>query len=125
MKIAVVIVRVLIGLLFLFASFTYFLNLAPPPELNGNARIFMDGVAASGYILPIVKTLELVCGLAFITGRFVALAIVLIFPIVVNILMINVLLIPSGLPIALLILAGILFLAYAHRKNYESLLSVN
>lgn len=85
----------------------------------------MDGVAASGYILPIVKTLELVCGLAFIAGRFVGMTVVLIFPIVVNIVMINLLLMPSGLPIAMFLLAEILFLAYTHRKSYEPLFAAN
>lgn len=85
----------------------------------------MDGAAASGYTLPIVKTLELVCGLAFIAGRFVGMAVVLIFPIVVNIVVINLLLMPSGLPIAMFLLAGILFLAYTHRKNYEPLFAAN
>lgn len=122
MKIAVIVVRTLIGLLFLFASVTYFFNLAPaPPELTGSAKIFMEGIAASVYILPIAKTIELVCSLAFISGRFVAPAVVLIFPIAVNILMIHLLLMPDGLPIALLLFAGILFLAYAYRKNYASL----
>jgi putative oxidoreductase len=125
MKIAVIIVRTLIGLLFLLTSVTYFFNLAPPPpEMTGNVKIFMDGIAASGYILPLAKVFELLCGLAFVTGRFVALAVVLIFPIVVNILMIHVLLLPDGLPVALLLVAGILFLAYAHRQNYESLFAV-
>lgn len=35
MKTAIVIVRALIGLMFLFASVTFFLNLVPQPELTG------------------------------------------------------------------------------------------
>ncbi len=122
MKIAVIIVRTLIGLLFLFASITYFLNVAPPPELTGNVKIFMDGLAASGYIMPVVKVFELLCGLAFVSGRFVALAVVVIFPIAVNILLVHAFLIPSGLPVAIPLFLGILFLAYAYRQNYEPLL---
>lgn len=124
MKIAVIIVRTLIGLLFLFASATYFLNLAPPPEgLTGDTKIFFDGLAASGYILPLSKAFELLCALAFISGRFVALAVVLIFPIVLNILFINAIHLPSGLPIAIALIMGILFLAYAHRESYKPLLA--
>lgn len=125
MKIAVIIVRILIGLLFLLGSVTYFLNLAPPPEnLTGNTKTFFDGLAASGYILPVSKFFELLCSLAFISGRFVALAIVLIFPIAFNILLINAIHTPNGLPIAIPLFAGILFLAYANRENYAPLFAV-
>ena len=121
MKIAVIVVRTLIGLLFLFASVTYFLNLVPQPELTGNVKIFTDGINASGYIMPVAKFFEFLCGLAFVSGRFVALAVVLIFPIALNILLINVFLMPSGLPIVIPLFLGILFLAYAHRENYKPL----
>lgn len=122
MKIAVIIVRTLIGLLFLFASATFFLNIAPPPEgLTGNTKIFFDGLAASGYILPVSKVFELLCALAFLSGRFVALAVVLIFPIVLNILLINAIHLPSGLPIAIPIFLGVLFLAYSEREKYAPL----
>ncbi|MDQ6787206.1 MAG: DoxX family protein [Acidobacteriota bacterium] len=122
MKIAIIIVRTLIGLMFLFASVTYFLNLVPQPDLTGNVKTFMGGLTASGYIMPVAKTFEFLCGLAFVAGRFVTLAIVLIFPIALNILLINVFLMPSGLPIVIPLFLGILFLAYVHRENYKSLL---
>lgn len=41
MKIAIIIVRTLIGLLFLFASVTYFLNLVPQPELEGKLNFLL------------------------------------------------------------------------------------
>ncbi len=108
--------------MFLLSSLTYFLNLVPQAELTGNAKIFMDGLTASGYIMPVVKVFEFLCGLAFVSGRFVSLAVVLIFPIALNILLINTFLITSGLPIVIPLFLGILFLAYAHRENYKSLL---
>lgn len=123
MKIAYIIVRILVGLMFLFASITYFLNLAPPPEFTGNTKTFMDGIAASGYILPVVKVFELLCGLAFLSGRFVALAVVLIFPIALNILFINIIHTPNGLPIAIPLFLAILFLAFTHRDSYKPLLT--
>lgn len=124
MKIAAIVVRVLIGLMFLIASVTFFLNLAPPPVgLTGDTKTFFDGLAASGYILPVSKVFEFLCGLAFLSGRFVALAVVLIFPIVLNILLINAIHLPSGLPIATALFLGILFLAYTKRESYKPLLA--
>ncbi len=121
MKIAIVIVRTLIGLLFLLASVTYFLNLAPQPELDGKMKLFSEGMAAAGYLLFLVKTIELLCGIAFVTNRYVALALVLIAPIAVNILLIHAFLAPAGLPMATPLFLGLLFLAYAYRKHYEPL----
>jgi putative oxidoreductase len=86
MKIAMIIIRTLMGLMFLFASIVVLFNFMPQPELKGNVKIFMDGVMVSGYLFPLIKVTEFLCGLAFISGRFVTLAAVVIFPVVINIL---------------------------------------
>ena len=123
MKIAVIIVRVLMGLLFLFASITWFLDLFPKPELKGDVKIFNDGIEISGYIMFTVKAIELICGLAFVVGRFVPLATVVISPIILNILLFHAFLAPEGLPIALFLLLGNLFLAFHYRKNYSTMMT--
>jgi uncharacterized membrane protein YphA (DoxX/SURF4 family) len=121
MKIAAVIVRTLMGLLFLFASVTYLFNLVPQPELSGNMKIFSDGMAASGYLLALAKIVELVCGIAFVSGRFVTLAAVLIAPVTVNIFFISVFLDPRGLPVSVFLVLSNLFLGYYYRDNYRTL----
>lgn len=121
MKIAAIIVRVLMGLLFLFASITYFFKLFPQPELQGDVKTFNEGIAASHYLMPLIKVIELLCGIAFVSGRFVTLATLVIFPIVVNIFMFHAFLAPEGLPTAIFVLASNLFLAYYYRKNYQTL----
>lgn len=121
MKIAAVIIRTLMGLLFLFASVAYFFKLFPEPVLTGNMKIFNDGLAASGYLLGLVKGIELVCGLAFVTGRFVPLAALLIAPVTVNIVGVHAFLDPKGLPVALFVLLGNLFLGYYYREVYKPL----
>lgn len=119
MKILTIIVRILVGLLLLFASVTYFLKLMPAqPEITGSLKTFNDGLGASVYIMPLVKTIELICGLAFVTGRFVALANIVILPITVNIVLINVFLAPEGLPMGLPLFIGNLFLIYRYWSNY-------
>lgn len=120
MKIATIIVRVLIGLLLLFASISFFFKLAPEPEVTGNFKAFNVGLVASTYLLPLAKSIELLCGIAFVTGRFVTLANILILPITVNILFINYFLAPEGLPIAGLLFLGNLFLIYRYWNNYRS-----
>ena len=120
MKIATIIVRVLIGLLLLFASISFFFKLAPEPEVTGNFKAFNMGLVASTYLLPLAKSIELLCGIAFITGRFVTLANILILPITINILFINYFMAPEGLPIAALLFLANLFLIYRYWDNYRS-----
>ena len=123
MKIAVIVVRILMGLMFLFASIVVLFNLVKAPEPTGNIKTFMDGIMATHYLLTLIKVTELVCGVAFIIGRFVPLATVIIFPITLNILLFHAFVAPEGLPTAIALLVGNLFLAYAYRKNYVPLLA--
>lgn len=123
MKIASIIVRIPMGAMFAFASIAFFLKLFDTPETTGNMKIFNDGLAASVYLMPTVKVFELLCAILFLSGRFVALATVVIFPIILNILLVHAFLDTSGLPIAILLLAGNLFLAYYHREKYKGLLT--
>lgn len=122
MKIAVVIVRVLMGLLFIFGSIAFFLKLGGEPQLEGNMKTYFDGLVASGYFLPLLKLTELVCGIALVAGRFVPLALVILSPIIVNILFVHIFLDRTGLSAAIFLVAANLFLAFAHWDKFKPLL---
>lgn len=122
MKVATIIVRVLVGLLFIFASVAFFLKLGGEPQLEGNMKIFMDGLVASGYFLMLLKVTELVCGIALVVGRFVPLALVILAPIIINILFVHIFLDRSGLPVAIFLVLANLFLASAYWKKFKPLL---
>ncbi|MGI8965177.1 MAG: DoxX family protein, partial [Limisphaerales bacterium] len=101
MKIAVIIVRVLLGLMFLFSSIVGLFHLMPQPELKGAAKLFMEGLVATRYFMPLLAITQLLCGLAFVSGQFVPLATVVIFPVVLNIPLYHAFVAPEGLPIAI------------------------
>ncbi len=122
MKIAAIIVRVLMGLLYVFASTVFLFKLVPQPELTGNTKLFMDGVNATGYLMHFIKITELICGLAFISGYYVPLATVVIAPITLNILLFHIFVDTAGLPVAIFLLLANLFLAYANWDKYKPLL---
>lgn len=121
MKIATIIIRSLIGLLLLFASISYFFHLFPEPPLTGNMKLFNDGIKASGYLMPLMKTVELLCGLSFITGKFNKLTYILLMPISINIIFTHICLAPEGIPIAAFLLLGNLFLIYSKWDSYKGL----
>ena len=127
MKIAMIIVRTLIGLLFVFSSVVYFLmvmGVAPMPELPvGPLRTFNEGLAASGYFFTLLKITELVCGILLLTGRFVPLALVILSPIIINILMVHIFLDRSTLVVAIILVVAQIFLAYCYRDAFKPLLT--
>jgi len=121
MKIAVIIIRTLMGLLFIFSSAVYFLNLVPVPEMTGTIKTFNDGLMAAPYFMTLLKTTELVCGILLVTGYFVPLALILIAPVIVNIFFVHATMAPEGLPIAIIVVLIEAFLGYAYRKSYAPL----
>jgi len=125
MKIAMVIVRTLMGLLFIFGSVAYFFNLVTPPPMEGAIKSFNEGLAASGYFFTLLKVTELVCGLLLVSGYFVPLALVVLSPIIVNIFFVHTVLDRSGLPVAIFLVIANIFLAYYYRDAFKPLLTPN
>jgi uncharacterized membrane protein YphA (DoxX/SURF4 family) len=123
-KIATTIIRIFFGALLVFASIAYFFKLFPAPELEGKMKIFSEGIDASVYLMPLVKGIELICGILFIVNLFVRLATIVIFPIVVNILAVHSFLAPEGLPFALFMVVANLVLILHNRHHYKSLLVI-
>lgn len=124
MKIVTIVIRTLMGLLFLFASISFFLKLVPEPVTTGDFKAFQIGLVASAYLIPLAKSIELLCGLAHVSGRFVSLANIVLLPVSLNILLINFFLTPESLPIAIFIFLGNLFLIFRYWKNYKSVFTM-
>lgn len=125
MKIATIIIRTMLGLLFLYTSISFFLHLTPEPASSGDFKAFQAGLVVSTYLIPLAKTLELLCGLSFVTGKFTTLANLVIFPVTINILLINYFLTPENLPIAIFVFLGNIFLIYTHWENYKGLFKMD
>ncbi|MEO8516185.1 MAG: DoxX family membrane protein [Flavobacterium sp.] len=121
MKIATTIIRVLLGALLIYASISFFLKLAPEPETTGAFKAFQVGLVSAEYIMPLAKAIELLCGLSFLTGKFVSLANLVILPVTLNILLINVFMTPEHLPIALFVTFANIFLIYRYWENYKGI----
>jgi hypothetical protein len=114
--------RVLLGLPFVLFGLNYFVPfMPPPPPPPESAMPFLGGLMASGYIMPLVKSIEIASGLALLSNRFVPLALTLLAPIIVNIVAFHFLLAPSyGLPTVILALE--LYLAYSYRAAFLPML---
>lgn len=125
MKIVMVIVRTLVGLLFISSASVVLFGLVTPPPMEGPINTFNEGLAASRYFIPLLKVTELVCGLMLVSGYFVPLALVILAPIVINIFLTHLFLAPDGIPLASFLVAATLFLAYYYRRAFSPLLTPN
>jgi uncharacterized membrane protein YphA (DoxX/SURF4 family) len=115
--------RLLLGFIFFVFGLNGFLHFLPQPPLEGTAGVFIGGLVASGYLMPLVKGVEVVAGALLLGNRFVPLALTLLAPIVVNIVAFHVLLVPAGAALALVVFALELYLAYAYRHAFRPMLA--
>ena len=116
------IARILLGLMFVFGGVTGLFQLVEQPEVGEEAAAFMGAIMDSGYLWPVIKVTEIVCGVLLILGMFVPLALVVLAPVALNILLFHVFLEPSGLPIGLFLLVLGLYLAHQHRESFSAVL---
>ena len=95
MRIAATISRYLLGLFTVF-GLNGFLMFLPAPPMPGLAGQFVTVMTVSHYMVP-VSLIQLVCGLLFLAGRFIPLALTMIAPVIVNILIFHVTMNPAGI----------------------------
>jgi putative oxidoreductase len=120
MKIATIIARSLLGIVFLTFGANKFLNFMPSPPVQGIPAQFMGAMFATHYIY-VVAACEVVGGLLLLTGRYAPLGLTLVGPVVVNILAFHTFMAPSGLPVAFVVSAMSLFLLWSYRANFAGL----
>jgi len=99
MRVAGLIARYLLGLIFVVFGANGFLHFIPMPPPPGVAGQFMGALFVS-HVLVVVFLLELIPGILLLVGRYVPLALVLLGPVIVNIVLFHAFMAPSGLPLA-------------------------
>jgi uncharacterized membrane protein YphA (DoxX/SURF4 family) len=86
MKIAALVARILLGLIFLVFGMNGFYTFIPVPDFHP----FMQIMVASGFIF-FEKTIEVFAGILLLINQLVPLALLLLGPVVVNILLFHML----------------------------------
>ena len=103
MKITAVIARFLLGVIFLVFGLNGFLHFIPSSPPSGTAGQLsgrsLSPIIWSRYFAPNHSAVLL------LVNRYVPLALTLLAPIIVNILLIHTLMLPSGLPLAIVVTA--------------------
>ena len=123
MKVAVLVARILLGLLFFVFGMNNILHFIKMEMPTGDAGVYM-GVLATHGILNFVGVLMVIAGLLLLVGRFVPLALVILGPLIVNILIFHLMIAHFGATPGLVALVLEAFLIWAYRSSFLGLFAV-
>jgi putative oxidoreductase len=121
MKIAATIARYLLGIIFLFfGSNVLFPFLPHPPMPPGPLADFSNAMVVTHYMIA-VGLFQVVPAILFLINRYVPLALALLSPVIVNICLVHLLMAPSGLPLAAVVVILWLLVFTRVRCSFEPL----
>ncbi|MEO6151034.1 MAG: hypothetical protein ABIN95_03205 [Mucilaginibacter sp.] len=122
MKTIVLISRLVLGFLYLVFGLDYFLHFIPYQPLHtGVTGALVSGLKGVGYIYPMMKVIQVVCGLSLLFNRYAPFSAVVVFPISLNVFLFHTILVPSGWYMGVLLLGPNLLLGWGWRKYYAGM----
>lgn len=117
------IIQRVFGAALLFFGLNKVFSFFPIPEKEGFAKVFLDAVDGSGYIMFVIMIVQILAGIALLVNRYVALALVVMFPITLNIFLFHVLHDRDALIPTVVLMAWNSLLILANRQKYSAILS--
>jgi uncharacterized membrane protein YphA (DoxX/SURF4 family) len=109
----------LAGLMFINAGLNKFFQYMPMPKDMPDKMVkTMMAFAEIGWLMPLVGTFEVIGGLLLIIPRTRALGAVFLVPILTGILLANISMAPSGLPIVFALIAILAWVIIENRAKY-------
>jgi putative oxidoreductase len=120
MKVATIILRILLGLVFLIFGLNKLHMFIPTGAMTPAAGTFI-GVMVDTKYFAVIGFLEALGGLLLLFNRFVPLALTILGPIIVNIFLTGLLMDNRGIPMAGAVTAVWLFLFWRHKNNFTPL----
>jgi putative oxidoreductase len=120
MKIAALVSRLLLGLVFVVFGLNGFLQFIHMPPPTGVAAQFFGAIFASRYYV-VIFGLQVIGGLLLLLNRFVPLALVLLAPVIVNIFFFHALMATAGLPLAVVVVILWTILALRNKQHLSGI----
>jgi putative oxidoreductase len=120
MKIAVVIARILLGLVFLVFGLNNFFHFIPMQPIPGDAGVLSTVMFTHGWFL-FHGLLYVIAAVLLFVGRYVPVALVILGPFLVNILVFHITLAPGGIVPGLVCSLLELFLIYAYWPAFRGI----
>ena len=117
---AIVIVRVMLGLIFVIFGLNGFLLFITPPEHTATGGAFINLLVATGFMY-VEKSLEIIGGATLLSNNYVPLGLGILAPIVVNIFLFHLLMERYTLVVGVILFFLWAFLAWAYRQYFAGL----
>ena len=116
------VLSLIFGLMFINAGLNKFFNYMPMPDnLPEKMLKAMNAFMEIGWLMPLVGVVEALGGLLIIIPKTRALGALMIFPIMVGIVLTNIVQDSSGLPIAGVFSAILIWILYDNKEKYAPL----
>lgn len=116
------VVRILMGLMYVVFGLNKFLHFIPMPEMPEAEAKYLGALQETGFMIPVIGLMEVVAGALFLAGRYVGLAAIAILPITVNIFLTHLFLGIEGIPVVLFLLAVNVYLLIYRKEQLSGLL---
>lgn len=112
----------LFGLMFINSGLNKFFQYMPMPEdIPQNMIRVGEAFDTIGWLMPLIAVVEIIGGILVITNKYRALGALMIFPIMIGILLTHIFHAPSGMPIALVLAAVLVWIMIDNRAKYAPL----
>jgi putative oxidoreductase len=113
------VISLLFGLMFINSGLNKLFHYMPmPDDMPESMMKLMNSFIEIGWLMPLLAVAEVIGGILCITNKYRALGAIIIFPIMVGILLTHIVNAPSGLPIALVLMAINLWVIIENRDKY-------
>ena len=122
MKKLALVCQTLLGFVYLVFGLDYFLHFIPyQPNHTGKVAVFKAALLGVGYFYPMLKSIQIIGGIALLVNQYAPFFAVVLFPISVNVFLYHSILVPSGWYMGVFLIVSNLYLGYAFRKYYREM----
>jgi len=111
------------GLLYLNAGLNKIFKYIPvPPDMPEEVMKLNNAMETITWLLPLVAVVEIIGGVLFILPKFRALGAIMLFPVLVGIVLTHFTVAPTGIPVAVVLLAIHGWVMVDNREKYMAMI---
>ena len=115
--------RILLGAILVVFGLNDIFGFSPQPAPAPTAINFLTGLATAAYFFPLLKLVEISCGMLLLSNRCTNLAVVALVPVVTNIYAFHLFLDPGGLLVATVLAVLTIHCVHVRADSLKVLLS--
>lgn len=112
MRTGTMIARIFLGGIFVISGLNGFFHFIP------SSAGFISSMINTGDLFFVVKFFEILCGAMILSGIFMPIALIMLFPITINIFMYHITTGMGSIPMSMMIMIVHIFMIYSHREKY-------